>query len=56
MAGKVSIQLEEQEILELEAILQDGDQAAALAFLRRAVWHKVKAASRKLINPKTGGG
>jgi hypothetical protein len=56
MADSQSVTLSAEEILELERILLDEDAPAALAFLRQAIWHKVKAGRRKLINPKQGTG
>ena len=56
MADTQAVTLSDEELLELERILLDGDAPAALAFLREAIWHKVKAGRRKLINPKQGTG
>ncbi len=56
MAEANSISLSNEEVLELQRILLDGDAEAALQFLREAIWHKVKAGNRKLINPKQGTG
>ncbi|MCL4464778.1 MAG: hypothetical protein M1401_14375 [Chloroflexi bacterium] len=56
MAEANSISLSNEEVLELQRILLDGDAEAALQFLREAIWHKVKASNHKLINPKQGTG
>ena len=56
MAEGASITLTAAEILELQQILVDADENAALAYLRQTVWHKIKSAQRHLINPKQGTG
>ena len=38
---KTGIALEEQELIELEQIVADGDERGALAFLRKSVYNKV---------------
>lgn len=43
---KVSVVLDEQEQQELQMILTDADDAAALRFLKEVVWAQVQAARR----------
>jgi hypothetical protein len=45
--SKVSVVLDEQEQQELQMILTDGDGAAALRFLKDAIWAQIQAARRK---------
>lgn len=56
MADKVAISLTGEDIIALQQILTDRDGEAALSFLREVVWHRAKAASRTLINPRQGTG
>ncbi len=44
---KVSVVLDEQEQQELQMILTDADDEAALRFLKEVVWAQVQAARRK---------
>jgi hypothetical protein len=44
---KISVVLDEQEQVELQVILVDRDEAAALRFLREVVWVQVQAVRRK---------
>jgi len=44
---KVAIVLDDQNLVELRAILLDGDAQEALNFLKRVVWEQVEAARRK---------
>lgn len=43
----MSVVLDEQEQVELQVILVDRDEAAALRFLREVVWVQVQAVRRK---------
>ncbi len=56
MADKEAVALDEEELAELEMIIIDGDEKAALEFLRRAVWNKVRSARRKRLDPRQGAG
>jgi len=47
MLQKVSVVLDEQEQTELQVLVADGDEAAALRFLREVVWAQVQAVRRK---------
>lgn len=44
---KVSVVLDEEEQSELQVILVDRDEAAALRFLKEVVWAQVQAVRRK---------
>ena len=44
---KVSVVLDEREQQELQMILTDGNEAAALQFLKKVVWSQVQAVRRK---------
>ena len=44
---KVSVILDEEEQAELQIILVDRDEAAALRFLREIVWAQLQAIRRK---------
>ena len=44
---KVSVVLDEQEQAELQVILVDRDEAAALRFLKEVVWVQVQTIRRK---------
>lgn len=44
--AKVSVVLDDQEQQELQMILTDADEAAALRFLKEVVWAQVQAARR----------
>ena len=44
---KLSIVLDEQEQAELQVILVDRDEAAALRFLKEIVWAQLQAIRRK---------
>ncbi len=44
---KVSVVLDEEEQSELQVILMDRDEAAALRFLKEVVWAQVQAVRRK---------
>ena len=56
MAGKEAVSLNQRELAELERIIIDGDEAAALIFLREAIWQKIQAARRKALDPRQGTG
>ena len=45
--SKVSVVLNEQEQQELQMILSDRDDVAALRFLKEVVWAQVQAAHRQ---------
>jgi hypothetical protein len=45
--SRISVVLDEQEQAELQMILTDGDEAAALRFLKEVVWSQVQAVRRK---------
>lgn len=47
MLHKVSVVLDEQEQTELQVLVADGDEAAALRFLKEVVWAQVQAVRRK---------
>ena len=44
---KVAIVLDDKTLLELQTILLDGDEQAALCFLKKVIWEQVEAARRK---------
>ena len=46
MSTREAVGFSEEELGELEIILVDEDADAALEFLKRAVWTKIKAARR----------
>ncbi len=43
---KVSVILDEQQQTELQVLLADGDEAAALRFLKEVIWVQVQAVRR----------
>jgi hypothetical protein len=45
--AKVSVVLDEKEQQDLQMILTDRDEAAALRFLKEVVWTQVQAVRRK---------
>ena len=45
--SKISVVLDEQQQQDLQMILTDGDEAAALRFLKQVVWSQVQAVRRK---------
>jgi len=45
--AKVSVVLDEEEQAELQMIVIDRDEAAALRFLKEVVWSQVQAVRRK---------
>jgi hypothetical protein len=45
--AKVSVVLDEQQQQDLQMILTDRDEAAALRFLKEVVWTQVQAVRRK---------
>jgi hypothetical protein len=45
--AKVSVVLDEQEQAELQMVVIDRDEAAALRFLKEVVWSQVQAVRRK---------
>ncbi len=47
---KLAVSLDEQELLELEAIVQDGDEQAALQFLRR-LRQRIQRMQAKSVRP-----
>jgi hypothetical protein len=47
MMPKVSVVLDEREQAELQVLLADGDEAAALRFLKEVVWAQVQAVRRR---------
>ena len=49
MMPKVSVVLDEKEQTELQVLLADGDEAAALRFLKEVVWAQVQAVRRKAL-------
>jgi len=49
MSPKVSVVLDEQEQSELQVLLADGDEAAALRFLKEVVWPQMQAVRRKAL-------
>ena len=54
MAGKEVVALDEEELAELERIVQDKDKAAALDFLRRTIWQRVRSARLRRLDPNQG--
>ncbi|MHB1415662.1 MAG: hypothetical protein ACYC1C_10440 [Chloroflexota bacterium] len=56
MAEKATVTLENEEMLELERIVIDHDEKAALEFLQQVVWHRARKSGRKMINPRQGTG
>jgi len=55
-AQNVTVTLSETERLELEQIVMDRDERAALAFLTRAVYAKIAAAERGRMKSVFDGG
>lgn len=54
---KTAIALEEEELIELEQIVADADEKAALAFLRKSVYNKVaRSQGAKLKSHLDAGG
>lgn len=51
---RVSVPLDEQDLLELETILQDADKEAALMFLRR-LRQQIQQMQVKRVRPRPGG-
>jgi hypothetical protein len=47
MIPRVSVVLDEKEQTELQVLLADRDEAAALRFLKEVVWAQVQAVRRK---------
>jgi hypothetical protein len=47
MMPRVSVVLDEKEQTELQVLLADRDEAAALRFLKEVVWAQVQAVRRK---------
>ena len=46
---KVSVVLDEQQQTELQMILADKDEEAALLFLKDVIWEQVQASRRKAL-------
>ena len=46
---KVNVVLDEQQQTELQMILVDQDEKAALLFLKEVVWEQIQASSRKAL-------
>ena len=46
---KTAIALDEQELLELERILTDGEEKEALAFLKKRVYDKIARAQQERL-------
>jgi len=46
---KVSVVLDEQQQTELQMILADKDQEAALLFLKEVIWEQVQTSNRKAL-------
>ena len=53
---KVSVVLDEQEQTELQVILVDRDEAAALRFLKEVVWAQLQAVRRKGLHGQLEAG
>ena len=47
MAVKETFSLDERELAELERIILDRDEVAALFFLRETIWQRIRAARRR---------
>lgn len=45
--SKTAIIFDDQELVELQAILLDGDAPEALRFLKKVIWKQVEAARRQ---------
>lgn len=45
--SKIAIVLDDKDLIELQAILLDGDAEEALHFLKRVIWEQVEAVRRK---------
>ena len=52
MDGKLVITLDEWDLVELERIVLDRDAEAALEYLRRVVWERVRQARRGRLDPR----
>ena len=48
---RTAITLEEEEMLELEQIVTDRDDEAALKFVRKAVYNKIARSQRGKLRP-----
>ena len=48
---RTAITLEEEEMLELEQIVTDRDDEAALKFVRKAVYNKIARSQRGKLQP-----
>ena len=46
---KTAIAFDEQELMKLERIIIDQDEAEALRFLRRAVYNKIAKAQKNIL-------
>ncbi len=45
--SKVAVVLDDQDLIELQAILLDNDGEEALRFLKKVIWERVEAARRQ---------
>jgi len=45
--SKVAIVLDDRDLIDLRAIVLDGDAQEALRFLKRVIWEQVEAVRRK---------
>jgi hypothetical protein len=54
--SKTAIILDDQDLIELQAILLDGDAQEALRFLKKVVWKQVEAARRQGMQSHPGKG
>ena len=52
MAGREVVVPDEKDLAELERILLDRDADAALEFLKRAIWERVRQARRGRLDPR----
>jgi hypothetical protein len=46
---KVNVVLDEKQQIELQMIMADKDEEAALLFLKDVIWEQVQASSRKAL-------
>jgi len=48
---KTAVRLEEEEMIELERIVTDRDEEAALDFVRKSIYNKIARAQRGKLQP-----
>ncbi len=51
---KTAVSLDEEELLELERIVTDGDKDEAIRFLKKSIYNKIVSAQRGKLKPELG--